>query len=153
MAKRKSSSGFSSRRNRVIWILIITLIVAVIIAYEIGQELHRQADAERGKNLHNTSAIPVERVQAAVRSYYRSHKLPASWTVGKTNVREPNELVVSIYFLPRIGSPRYGQEAPPGDITVANVCPLDETVIVLIEKISLTILVNDKTGVINKISC
>jgi len=152
VAKRKSSSGFSSRRKRLIWILAITLIVVVIIAYETGQEMRHQTDAKRVENAQNASGVPMEMVQAAVRSYYRSHELPASWTVGKTNVNRSG-LEVSIYFLPRIGSSRHGQEAPPGDITADNACPLDETVILLIENFSLTVLVNDKTGVINKISC
>ncbi len=127
--------------------------IAVVIVYETGQEMRRQADAERVKNPQDASAVPVESAQAAVRSYYRSHKLPASWTVGRTNVNGSDELEVSIYFLPRIGSSRYGQEAPPDDITATNACPLGEASIVLIKNFSLTILVNDKTGVINKISC
>ena len=154
MAKRKSSSGFSSRRKRVIWILVITLIVVVVIAYETGKEMRRQADSERAENPQAAPAVQVEQAQAAVRSYYRSHEFPPSWTVGKTNLREPDGLEVSIYFSPRIGSPRHGQEAPPGDITTDNACPMDDnTVIALLESFSLTILVNDKTGIIDRISC
>ena len=136
-----------------IWIFAITLIIVVVIAYETGQEMRRQSQVELAENPQNISAVPVERAQAAMHSYYRSHELPTNWTVGKTNVKESSELQVSMYFSPRIGSPRYGQEAPTNDINTANACPLDETVIMLIENFSLTILVNDKTGVINKISC
>lgn len=153
MAKRKSSSGFSSRRKRLIWIIAIALLIIVIIAYETGQDMRRRAEAERSGIPVAAPAVPVEKAQAALRSYYRSHDLPVSWDVGATELSAPDRLEVSLYFSPGISSPRHGKEAPPGDITAANACPLDETVIQLIENFSLTILVNDKTGVIDRISC
>jgi hypothetical protein len=158
VAKRKSSSGFSTRRKRWLWFLAITLVVVVIIAYETGQEMRRQeADArragEQGGEAAATPAVPPEKAQAAVRSYYRTHAFPPSWIVGKIELAPPGRIEVSIYFSPRIGSPRHGRGAPPGDITPANACPLDADLLGLIESFSLQILVNDKTGVIDRISC
>lgn len=151
MAKRKSSSGFSTKRKRLVWILAITAVIIILIVYETNQELRRN-DKPQNPSVNATLMSP-EKAQSEVRSYYRSHNLPIGWKVGETVLIAPDRLEVSLFFTPRIGSNRHGEAAPPGDITAENTCPNDDALRQRIERFSLWIRVNDKTGLIDSFAC
>ena len=153
MAKRKSSSGFSSNRKRLIWFLAVTLVIVIIIVYETNQELGRQTDPPSATQTADSASISIEKAQSEVRSYYRSHEFPAGWKVGDTDLIAPDRLEVSLFFSPSIGTSRHGKAARSGEITAANTCPEDAALRQRIERFSLWIRVNDKTGLIDSFSC
>ena len=157
MARRKSSSGFSSKRKRVIWILVIALLIVIIAVYETNQELRLQNDTQNpaGDVSESVEAalVPAKKAQSEVRSYYRSHDIPTGWKIGDTDLIPPDRLEVSLFFAPRIGSSRHGEAARPGEITAENACPEDDALLRTIERFSLWIHVNDKTGLIDSFAC
>lgn len=149
MAKRKSSGGFSSRRKRLIWFFAVAAVIVIIIVYETNQELRRSSTTENA----DTALVPAQKAQSDVRSYYRSHDLPAGWKVGYTDLLLPDRLEVSFIFAPRIGASRHGEAAQPGEITARNGCPEDDALMRRIERFSLWLRVNDKTGLIDSFAC
>jgi hypothetical protein len=151
VAKRKASSGFSSKRKRLIWILAVAAVIIILIVYETNQELRRNDNSPTQPA--DTALMSAERAQSEVRSYYRSHDLPIGWKMGDTVLIAPDRLEVSLFFAPRIGSSRHGQAAPPEDITAENTCPAEDALRQRIERYSLWILVNDKTGLIDSFAC
>jgi hypothetical protein len=152
MAKRKASSGFSSKRKRLIWITAIAVLVVIVVLYETNQEIRRQNNAT-GLESADAARVPAQKAQAELRSYYRSHELPTGWKAGDTDLIEPDRLEVTLFFAPRIGDSRHGQAAAPGDITAANACPVDEALRRRLEHFSLWIRVNDNTGLIDSFAC
>ena len=153
MAKRKSSSGFSSKRKRLIWFLAVTLVIVIIAVYETNKEIRLRDNAEGPAQNADAAATSIEKAQSEVRSYYRSHDFPTGWKVGDTDLITPDKLEVTVYFAPRIGTSRHGEAARSGEITAANACPEDEALLQHIERFSLWILVNDKTGLIDSFAC
>ena len=150
---RKSSSGFSSKRKRVIWIFVIALLIAIIAVYETNQELRRQKPSNDVIESVESALLPAQKAQSEVRSYYRSHDMPTGWKIGDTDLIPPDRLEVSLFFAPRIGASRHGEAARPGEITAENACPEDDALLRTIERFSLWIRVNDKTGLIDSFAC
>jgi hypothetical protein len=143
------------KRKLVIWGLAVSALIIIIVVYETSKELKRDGAESNVENTANSqnAAVPVEKAQAILKSYYRSHNLPLGWNVGETEIATPERLEVTLYFAPRIGDSRHGRPAPPGDIHAANACPLDDKVSALVAHFSLRILVHDKTGLIDSIAC
>ena len=151
MAKRKASSGFSRKRKRLIWILAVAAVIIILMVYETNKELRRNDNPQ--SQPADTALMSPEKAQSEVRSYYRSHDLPIGWKIGDTVLIAPDRLEVSLFFAPRIGSSRHGEAAPPGDITAENTCPDYDALRQRIERFSLWIRVNDKTGLIDSFAC
>ena len=128
------------KRKLVIWGLAVSALIIIIVVYETSKELKRDGAESNAENTANSqnAAVPVEKAQAILKSYYRSHNLPLGWNVGETEIATPERL---------------GRPAPPGDIHAANACPLDDKVSALVAHFSLRILVHDKTGLIDSIAC
>jgi len=140
------------KRKLVIWSLAVGVLIIIIAVYETSKELRRDMPAENMATAEN-APVAVEKAQAILKSYYRSHDLPIGWDVGKTEIAAPKRLEVTLYFAPRIGDSRHGRPAPPGDIHAANACPADDKVSALLALFSLRILVQDKTGLIDNFAC
>ena len=127
--------------------------IVIIIVYETNQELRRQIDPPSATQTADSASISIEKAQSEVRSYYRSHEFPAGWKVGDTDLIAPDRLEVSLFFSPSIGTSRHGKAARSGEITAANTCPEDAALRQRIERFSLWIRVNDKTGLIDSFAC
>jgi hypothetical protein len=140
------------KRRFVIWGLVISALIVIIIVYETNKELQRD-DGSGGAVGVESGAVPVEKAQAILHGYYRSHDLPIGWDVGATDIAAPGQIEVTIYFAPRIGDSRHGKGAPPGDISAVNACPIDDEVTRQISRFALRILVHDKTGLIDNFVC
>lgn len=140
------------KRKLLIWSLAVSALIIIILVYETNKELKRDAPGENAANSQN-APVPVEKAQAILKGYYRSHELPVGWDVGETEIAAPERLEVTLYFSPRIGDSRHGRPAPPGDIHTANACPVDDKVKAQIAHFSLRILVQDKTGLIDNFPC
>ena len=134
-----------------VWILAVAAVIVILLIYETNQELRRNDKVQN--QAADTALIAPKKAQSEVRSYYRSHDLPIGWKIGDTVLTAPNRLEVSLFFAPRIGSSRHGEPAPPGDITPENTCPDDDSLRQRIERFSLWIRVNDKTGLIDSFTC
>jgi len=151
VAKRKASSGFLSKRKRMVWILAVAAVIVILMVYETNQELRRNDNPQNQPV--NTALMAQKKAQSEVRSYYRSHNLPTGWKIGDTVLIAPDRLEVSIFFAPRIDSSRHGEAAPLDDITAENTCPDVDALRQRIERFSLWIRVNDKTGLIDSFAC
>lgn len=136
-----------------IWILVIALLIVIIAVYETNQELRRQKPSGDMIESVETALVPAQKAQSEVRSYYRSHDMPTGWKIGDIELVPPDRLEVSLIFAPRIGTSRHGEAARPGEITAENACPEDGALLRTIERFSLRIRVNDKTGLIDSFAC
>ena len=89
-----------------------------------------------------------------IKSYYRSHDLPAGWEVGDTVRAATGAVEVEVFFSPGIRSARHGEAARPGEIGPHNACPTEESDLWSeLTEASFEIEVNDKTGVIDRFAC
>lgn len=153
MSKRKTRG----KRKFVVWSLAIILLIVVIAIYETNKEIKRQESAPgvAGGQAGTVGGddMPVEKAQAILRSYYRSHDLPTGWDVGETEISAPERLEVTIFFAPRIGDSRHGKPAALGDINANIACPLDGDVARQVARFSVWIMVEDKTGLIDSFVC
>ena len=94
MAKRKSSSGFSTKRKRLVWILAVAAVIIILIVYETNKELRSNDNPQHQPS--DTAVMAPKKVQSEVRSYYRSHNLPIGWKIGDTMLIAPNRLEGSV---------------------------------------------------------
>ena len=125
MAKRKSSSGFSSNRKRLIWFLAVTLVIVIIIVYETTPELGRQTDPPSATQTADSASISIEKAQSEVRSYYRSHEFPAGWKVGDTDLIAPDRLEFRS-FSPPVSAPAATVKRP-GPVKLRRQTPAPKT--------------------------
>ena len=155
MARRRKT-GVPSKRRWLRYGIIIGILLLFVIVYETGQQLRRgstgteQQAAESGAGEAVDPADTVRRIK----SYYRSHDLPAGWEVGNTARADMGSVEVEVYFSPGIRSPRHGEAARPGEIGPHNACPTEESDLWSeLTEASFDIEVNDKTGVIDRFPC
>ncbi len=155
MARRRKT-GVPSKRRWLRYGIIVGILLLFVIVYETGQQLRRgstgteQQAAESGAGEAVDPADTVRRIK----SYYRSHDLPAGWEVGDTTRADTGPVAVEVYFSPGIRSPRHGEAARPGEIGPHNACPTEESDLWSeLTEASFEIKVNDKTGVIDRFAC
>ena len=155
MGRRRASKAPAKRR----WLrygIIVGILLLFVIVYETGQQLRRgstgvvQEAVESGAGEAVDPAATVRRLKR----YYRSHDLPAGWEVGDTERADTGSVEVEVYFSPGIRSAHHGEAAQTGEIGPHNACPTEESDLWSeIADASFDVVVNDKTGVIDRFPC
>ncbi|MDD9992472.1 MAG: hypothetical protein OXP75_11785 [Rhodospirillales bacterium] len=155
MGRRRVAKPPSKRR----WLrygIIIGILLLFVIVYETGQQLRRggteseQQAAAPGAE----EAVDPEDTVRRLKRYYRSHDLPAGWEAGHTVRADTGPVEVEVFFSPGIRSIRHGEAATPGEIGPHNACPTKESELWSeLTEASFEIVVNDKTGVIDRFAC
>ncbi len=149
MARRGASKTPPSKRRWLRYGIVIGLLLLIVVIYETGQQLRRS-----GQGTDQAVAPNAQESPRRLKSYYRSHDLPAGWEVGEIARNDAGTVEVPLYFAPSIRSSRYGQAARPGEIGPHNACPTQESGLwgELAER-AFWIVVNDKTGMIDRVEC
>ena len=155
MGRRRAAKAPSKRR----WLrygIIVGILLLFVIVYETGQQLRRGgSEAEQQAAVPGAEeAVDPEDTMRRIKSYYRSHDLPAGWEVGDTARADTGPVEVEVFFSPGIRSTRHGEAARPGEIGPHNACPTEESDLWReLTESSFEIEVNDKTGVIGRFAC
>ena len=146
---RRGTSRTPPRRRWLRYGIVIGLLLLIVVVYETGQQLRH-----RGQETDQAVAPDARESPQRLKSYYRSHDLPAGWEVGEIARNDAGTVEVPLYFAPGIRSSRYGQAARPGEIGPHNACPTREAGLwkALAER-AFRIVVNDKTGIIDQVEC
>ena len=155
MARRRKT-GVPTKRRWLRYGIIVGILLLFVIVYETGQQLRRSgtgAEQQAAAPGAEETVDPEDTVRR-IKSYYRSHDLPAGWEVGDTVRAATGAVAVEVYFSPGIRSARHGEAASPGEIGPHNACPTEESDLwnELTER-TFEIEVNDKTGVIDRFAC
>ena len=155
MARRRKT-GVPTKRRWLRYGIIVGILLLFVIVYETGQQLRRSSTGAEQQAAAPGAEEPVDPEDSVrrIKSYYRSHDLPAGWEVGDTARAATGAVEVEVFFSPGIRSARHGEAARPGEIGPHNACPTDESDLwsELTEE-SFQIEVNDKTGVIDRFAC
>ena len=150
MGRRRASGAPSKRRWRR-YGFIVGLLLLIVVVYETGQQLRRDGDGtDRQQADAPVGADTVHRLKR----HYRSHDLPSGWETGTIARNGRGAVEVTLHFAPGIRSSRHGEAARPGEIGPHNACPVPGSG--LWEEIADTafeIVVNDKTGAIDRFAC
>ena len=155
MRRRRVAKSPSKRR----WLrygIIVGILLLFVIVYETGQQLRRSGigTEQQAAAPGAEEAVDPEDAVRRIKSYYRSHDLPAGWEVGNTARADTGSVEVKVHFSPGIRSTRHGEAAIPGEIGPHDSCPTEESDLwgELVEA-SFEIEVNDKSGVIDRFAC
>ena len=155
MGRRRATKAPTKRR----WLrygIIVGILLLFVIVYETGQQLRRSstgAEQQAAAPGAEEPSDPEDSVRR-IKSYYRSHDLPAGWEVGDTLRAATGSVEVEVYFSPGIRSARHGEAARPGEIGPHNACPTDESDLWSeLTEAAFEIEVNDKTGAIDRFAC
>jgi len=152
VGRRREAKAPSKRR----WLrygIIIGILLLFVVVYETGQQL-RRGEGEGGSETTAPDAPRAEDSARRIKSYYRSHDLPAGWEAGAIERRGAGPVAVALHFAPGIRSSRHGEAARPGEIGPHNACPTAESGLwgELAED-SFEVAVHDKTGTIGRFAC
>ena len=155
MGRRRAAKAPSKRR----WLrygIIVGILLLFVIVYETGQQLRRSGTGSEQKAAAPGAeeAVDPEDTVRRIKRYYRSHDLPAGWEVGHAVRADTGPVEVEVFFSPGIRSVRHGEAARPGEIGPHNACPTRESELWSeLTESSFEIVVNDKTGVIDRFAC
>ena len=155
MARRRKN-GVPSKRRWLRYGIIVGILLLFVIVYETGQQLRRSSTGAEQHAAAPGAEEPVdpEDTVRRIKSYYRSHDLPAGWEVGDTVRAATGAVEVEVFFSPGIRSARHGEAARPGEIGPRNACPTEESDLWSeLTETSFEIEVNDKTGMIDRFAC
>ena len=155
MGRRRATKAPTKRR----WLrygIIVGILLLFVIVYETGQQLRRSSTGAEQQAAAPGAEEPVDPEDSVrrIKSYYRSHDLPAGWEVGDTVRAATGAVEVEVYFSPGIRSARHGEAASPGEIGPHNACPTEESNLWSeLAEAAFEIEVNDKTGAIDRFAC
>ncbi len=153
---RRRKTGAPTKRRWLRYGIIVGILLLFVIVYETGQQLRRGSTGTEQQAAESGSEEPIdpEDTVRRIKSYYRSHDLPAGWEVGDTVRAATGAVEVEVFFSPGIRSARHGEAARPGEIGPHNACPTEESDLWSeLTEASFEIEVNDKTGVIDRFAC
>ena len=153
---RRRATGSPSKRRWLRYGIIVGILLLFVIVYETGQQLRRSnSETEQQAAAPGAEeAVDPEDTLRRLKRYYRSHDLPSGWEVGGTTRADTGPVEVEVYFSPGIRSVRHGETARPGEIGPLNACPTEESDLWSeLAEASFEIVVNDKTGVIDRFTC
>ena len=149
MGRRPASGAPSKRRWRRYGIIVGILLLAVVV-YETGQQLRRGGAGDENQAAAPAAADSVPRIAR----YYRSHDLPAGWTVGASARSGAGTVEVALHFAPGIRSSRHGEAAQAGEIGPHNACPTPESGLwSTLAEAAFEIVVSDRTGALDRFAC
>ena len=153
---RRRKTGAPTKRRWLRYGIIVGILLLFVIVYETGQQLRR---GNTGAEQHaaapgDEEPVDPEDTVRRIKSYYRSHDLPAGWEVGDTVRAATGAVEVEVFFSPGIRSARHGEAARPGEIGPHNACPTEESDLWSeLAEATFDIEANDKTGVIDRFAC
>ncbi len=152
MGRRREAKAPSKRR----WLrygIIIGILLLFVVVYETGQQLRRSGTG-KGSEATAPDAPRAEDSARRIKSYYRSHDLPAGWEVGAIAREGAGPVRVALHFGPGIRSSRHGEAARPGEVGPHNACPTGESGLWSeLAEDSFEVVVSDKTGTIGHFAC
>ena len=157
---RRPASGAPSKRRWLRYGIIVGILLLAVVVYETGQQLRRggagderQASAPDAPRAGDAAPAAADSVPRIAR-YYRSHDLPAGWTVGASARSGAGTVEVALHFAPGIRSSRHGEAARAGEIGPHNACPtLESGLWSTLAEAAFEIVVSDKTGAIDRFAC
>ena len=154
--RRRRADKVPSKRRWLRYGIIVGILLLFVIVYETGQQLRRSSTGTEHQVAESGAeeTVDPEDTVRRIKSYYRSHDLPAGWEVGDTVRTATGAVEVEVYFSPGIRSARHGEAARPGEIVPHNACPTEESDLWSeLAEAAFDIEVNDKTGVIDRFPC
>ena len=153
MGRRRASGAPSKRRWRRYGIIVGLLLLAVVV-YETGQQLRRGGGDGAGTDPQQADAPVGADTVHRLKRHYRSHDLPSGWETGTIARSGRGTVEVVLHFAPGIRSSRHGEAARHGEIGPHDACPVADSVLWQeLTEGAFEIVVNDKTGAIDRFAC